>query len=83
MKICESDGGDGHVMTETIFAGEQVIKFSLDDVAVLTAFDAEFARFPKNFFVRHGPCHAGDGYCKDKKPNELGSNFHVVKYWVH
>jgi hypothetical protein len=57
----------GHVMTETIFTGEQIKEFPLSDAPAF--FRLSLAIFPgltKDFFVGDRPCDTGDRQCHDE-----------------
>jgi hypothetical protein len=59
-------------MTEAILTGEQVEEFPLiEALAVPALILAEIAGFPKNFLVRNGPRHAGDGETQQQEEAKL------------
>ena len=66
-------------MAEAVFAGKKVKEFALPDgAAVPASFDTITTGFPKNLFMRDGPCDAGNGDCQNKKPEQLSSCFHKM-----
>ena len=64
-----------HPMAEAIFAGENVEKFSLENIPAALAFIvAEFAPFAENFFLRHRPRDTGDDHRQNDKRENLHGN---------
>ena len=64
-------------MTETVFAGENVKEFSLQDIfAVLAFIDTNLAPFAENLFLRDRPGHRRDRQGKDQQPKDLFDQDH-------
>ena len=59
-------------MTKAVLAGEQVKELAHKyRFAILTAPDAEFTWFTKDFLVRNCPRDTGNGDCQNKQPGKL------------
>ena len=58
---CQQQYKYGHVMTETIFAGEQIKELSLQNcLTSLTLSNTIFTRLFKHFFMRYRPGNTGN-----------------------
>jgi hypothetical protein len=66
------------VMTEAIFAGEQVEEFALyQRRGFLAAALTIFARFAKDLFMRDRPGDTGDRNRQNEQPDDLGRERHL------
>jgi len=72
VKIGQKNKSNGDIVAKTIFAGKEIIKFSLPKSRSKSAFsNAKFSGFSKNFFVRDRPSDTGNGNGEKKQPKKL------------
>lgn len=74
---CDDQHDDRNVMTEAVFAGEEVKELPDENGISLAASSCtKLTAFPKNFFVGYSPRYTGDRYRQYKKPGDLCTQIH-------
>jgi len=61
-------------VAEAVFTSEKLEELANQNASGAITFPLTIlARFAKNFFMGHRPCHAGDRYTQYQKPSDLQS----------
>ena len=73
----EDEEEQRYIMTEAVFAGEQVEELAFPERRAFTAAtDAVLAGLAEDLFVRDGPRNTGDGDGEHEQPNDLDGQRH-------
>lgn len=70
-------------MAKTVLASKEIKCFSAKNcLFVFRMFDAPFAWFFKNFFMRNRPAYTSNWNSENKKPDDLNCDIHMLLHFL-